>query len=454
MLMLTGISLSVVLLWTVPVWSQLESIPFETSTRPSDEDRMLTPPPVSGEGYPTAVGSQARSNYLAAGLVFVGSYDNNVVIGSGATPIGDGIYSIFPTIALNRITPRQQVTLQFSPGFTFYQNTSALSAATQTAALNFQYRLSQHTTISVSDSFQKSSNVFDQLHPLSEAAPSGSTQSPQAQVVAPYAGQLTNVTNAVLSYQISQNGMIGAGGTFTESNYLNSTQASGFSNSNSVGGSVFYNHRLSRSQYVGVTYQYSSSQANPVNALANPVNNQSELHAQTVLAFYTIYFNPSLSLSLSGGPQYFDATQSPSPRVTSWTPSINAAVGWQRSHPNFAASYSRSITGTTGLSGVFDLNSANASVSWQFARTWIAGSQASYTINKNATPSFALSDPGGHSLSGTILVQHVMGERLTAGFGYVHLHQSYGGITVISEAPDSDRAYVSVSYQFTRPLGR
>src|SRR5271156_4134921 len=110
MLMLPGIFLSVVLLWTVPVWSQLESIPFETPSRPSDEDRMLTPPPVSGEAYPTTVGSQARSNYLAAGLTFVGSYDNNVIAGSGVAPIGDGIYSILPTIALNQTTPRQQLT--------------------------------------------------------------------------------------------------------------------------------------------------------------------------------------------------------------------------------------------------------------------------------------------------------------------------------------------------------
>jgi hypothetical protein len=414
---------------------------------------MLAPPPVSGEAYPTTVGSQARSNYLAAGLALVGSYDNNVIVGSG-TPVGDGIYSILSTIALNQTTPRQQVTLQCSPGFTFYQNTSELNAATQTAALDFQYRLSQHTTVSLRDSFQKRSNVLDQFYPLSGGVPFGSTQSPQAEVIAPYADQLSNVADAVLSHQISRNGMIGASGTFTESNYLNSHQASGLNNSNSLGGSVFYNRRLSSTQYVGVIYQYSSSQANPVNTQAIPVNNPTEVQIHTVLAFYTIYLDPSFSLSLSGGPQYFDATQSPSPRVTSWTPAIKASIGWQRSHTNFVANYSRGITGSTGLSGVFDSNGANASASWQMTRTWISGVQASYTNNKNATPTFFSSDPGGHSVSGTISVQHLMGERLTAEFGYVHLHQSYGGIAVISEAPDNDRAYISVSYRFTRPLGR
>ncbi len=51
--------------------------------------------------------------------------------------------------------------------------------------------------------------------------------------------------------------MIGAGGTFTESNYPNPAEASGLYNSNSGGGSAFYSQRLSSTQYIGVTYQYS-----------------------------------------------------------------------------------------------------------------------------------------------------------------------------------------------------
>jgi hypothetical protein len=453
-LMFTRVYLSLVLLSTTPVWSQIGSIPFETAARPSDEDRMLTPPPLTGEAYPTTVGSQARSNYLAAGLTFVGAYSDNVIVGSGTTPIGDGIYSILPAISLNQTTPRQQLTLQFSPGFTFYQNTSALNEANQTAALNFQYRMSQHTTISFIDSFQKSSNVFDQLPPLSGGPPSGLTQSSQAEVVAPYANQLSNVANAALSYQISRNTMIGAGGTFTVSNYSDSTQASGLSNSNSLGGSVFYNHRLVSTQYVGVIYQYLGNQANPVDAQANSVNTQTEVHTQTVLPFYTISLKPSLSLYVSGGPQYVDATQSSSLRVGFWTPSVIASISWQRSHTNFVAGYSRTVSGGTGLIGAFNSNSANTSARWQIVPTWTIGLAGGYSINKNALPLSFSSSPGGHTVSGTVMVQHLIGEHFEAGFGYVRLHQSYSSVAVISEAPDSDRGYVSVSYRFTRSLGR
>jgi hypothetical protein len=453
MLMLTRVCLSLVLLVTTRVWSQIGVVPFEMPT-PTDDTRMQTPPPVSGAAYPTTVGSQARSNYLAAGLTLVGAYDDNVIVGSSTTPVADGIYSILPTIALNQTTLRQTLTLLYSPGFTFYQNTSSLNAANQNAAFVFQYRLSQHTTISLNDSFQKSSNVFDQLPPPSGGAPSGYPQSSQAEVVAPYANRLSNQANAEISYQFSRNGMIGVGGIFTNSNYSNSAEASGLNNSTSVGGLAFYSHRLSSAQYIGVTYEYASSQANPVNVEVNSVNTETNVQAQTVSVFYSIYLSKSLTLSFSGGPQYFSATQTSSARVTSWAPSSRASIGWQRNHTNFVASYSRTISGSSGLSGAFDSSNANASASWQMARTWITGLAAGYSINKNATPSFAVSDSGGHSLSGTVSVQHLMGERLRAEFGYARLHQSYSGVASIATNPDSDRVYISVSYRLSRPLGR
>jgi hypothetical protein len=178
------------------------------------------------------------------------------------------------------------------------------------------------------------------------------------------------------------------------------------------------------------------------------------VQTQTMLPFYTIYFSPTLSLSLSAGPQYFDAAQAPSPSIRSWKPSALASIGWQRSHTNFAASYSRTVTGGVGLSGTYDSTNANSSISWQMARTWTVGSAVNYAINQNVTPSFSLLSSGGHSVSGTVSVQHSIGEHLKAEFGYVRLHQSYSDVSAISKAPDGDRGFIAITYQLTRPLGR
>ena len=76
---------------------------------------------------------------------------------------------------------------------------------------------------------------------------------------------------------------------------------------------------------------------------------------------------------------------------------------------------------------------ANASARWQMARTWNDGSRrVSYFINKNLTPSFTPSNPGGHTISGNVLVQHSMGDHFHAQLGYQRLHQSYSGIAAIT----------------------
>jgi len=122
--MLTRACLSILLLTPTFLWSQVDSDGGENNANPADEARMLVPPPVSGEAYPTAVDSEARSNYLLAGLIFNTAYTDNVVGGASTNPVSDISYSIWPTIALEQTSSRLHSMLTYSPGFTFYQRTA------------------------------------------------------------------------------------------------------------------------------------------------------------------------------------------------------------------------------------------------------------------------------------------------------------------------------------------
>jgi hypothetical protein len=379
-------------------------------------------------------------------LIFTTSYSDNVLGDVDANPVSDFGYSIFPTIAIDKATSRLHWMLTYSPGFTIYQRTSSRNQTDQNVALNFQYRLSPHVTVTLQDALQKTSNVFNQPDSLSAGAISGSPQPPLNAVIAPVADVLSNRANTEVTYQFSRNGMIGAEGTFTNLDYLNPTEVPGLYDSSSSGGSAFYSHRLSEKQYIGATYQYSRIRTYPVNA-------QSEIQTNTVSFFYTIYLKPTFSLSLSGGQQHFDISQVPLPAYGSWSPTLTASIGWQGRHTNFAASYSRVVTSGGGLVGAFQSNNASADARWQLAHTWSVGAVPSYAINKNVTPYSFLSSPGGHSISVTVSVQHPLSEHFNVGLGYTRLHQSYGGIPVISNAPNTNREFISVSYQFARPLG-
>ena len=445
--MLLRACIALALLLAAPLWSQVDTTATQANANPQDQSRMLTPPPVNGEAYATAPVAETRSNYLNAGLTFSTAYSDNVLGGITPHPVSDVSYSIWPTLALDETTPRLHSVLTYSPGFTFYQRTSARNEADQNVGIDVRYRLSPHVTASVRDSFQKSSNVFNQTDLLSAGAVYGEPQAPTAAVIAPLADRLSNMANAELTYQFSATGMIGASGTFTNLHYPNPTEVPGLYDSSSQGGSAFYSHRLSKKHYLGALYQYS-------HIVAYPVGAQSETQTHTIFGFYTIYLKPNLSLSFSGGPQYSDTAQTPQPSLRTWSPAATASLGWQGRHTTFAASYSRIVTGGGGLIGAFHANSANASARWQMARTWNVGSAGSYSIYKTLTPFWFLASPGGHTVSGSVSLQHQINEHFNAELGYTRLHQSYNGISVISANPDTNREYISISYQFTRPLGR
>jgi hypothetical protein len=131
-----------------------------------------------------------------------------------------------------------------------------------------------------------------------------------------------------------------------------------------------------------------------------------------------------------------------------------ASAGRQGDRTNFAASYSRSVSGGGGLLGAFSSNTAGASARLQLARTWSVESTGNYSVRKNVSPQSISTEQGGHSVSGTVSFQHPLGEHISATFAYQRLHQSYSSIAAISSDPDNDRESVSISYQFTRPLGR
>ena len=439
--MLTRIYVIVMLLAALPVWSQ-------GGTNGTGGSAMQTPPPVSGEAYPMAVGSEARSNYLRAGVVLTTAYNDNVLTGIGSEPISDVSYTISPTIALDHTTPRLHQTLTYSPGFTFYQHMGDLNQGSQNLNLNFQYRLSPHITVTVRDTFLKTSNLLNQPFPPYGGSISGSAQSPLKAVVAPTADQLNNNANMELTYQFGRNTMIGASGTFTNLHFPNPSEAIGLSNSDSQGGSVFYSYRLSRTLYFGATYQYSRIFSYPQN------EPQNETQTNAGLLFFTIYLKPNLSLSLSGGPQHYNFSQ-PSLRSSgSWSPAAIVSMGWQGHHTSFSALYAQVITAGEGLSGAYHSNSANASARWQLERNWTVGLTAGYAVTANVDSTMSQANPGGRSASVTASVQHPVSERVNVEFGYTRLHQSYPTIAVVSNAPNTNREYIAVSYRFTRPLGR
>jgi len=420
----------------------------ETYNPDTSDDRMMTPPPVSGQTYPVASGSQERSNYLNAGLSFTSAYTDNVLGGASAHPLSDITYSVAPFVTLDETTTRMRLVLGYAPGFTFYQKTDSRNEADHNASIEFDYRLSPHVTFSAHDGFQKSSNVFSQPAALQDGTVSGAVQVPNFSVISPAADRLSNLGNVGVNYQFALNDMIGASGTFSNLHYPDQTQAAGLADSSSQAGLAFYAHRVGRQQYVGVTYSFQR-------LLSYPTIGRNETQTHAALLFYT--FAPSsskLSISFFGGPQYSDTTLPAGlMALKSWTGSGGTSVGWQAKLTSFAVSYSHIISSGGGLGGAVNQDSGALSVGQQLTKTLRALVSGGYAQN-NIIGSAQLGVSNGHSISGSASLEQMIGQHFAVNLGYSRVHQSYSGIRAISSNPDTNRESISISYQFSRPLGR
>ncbi len=420
----------------------------ETATTTAAETPMTTPPPVSGAAYSTAFASDTQTNFLRTGITLSTAYSNNIQ--SGGALISDMSYSLWPTIAFDSTTTRLHWVLNYSPGFTFYQRASNLNQSDQNVAFDFQYHLSPHVTATLRDSFQKTSDPLNQPNPQFATPVSGSAPSSNVGIISTAANQLQNTASAQLTYQFRENGMVGLGGTFSNLFYPNPAEVAGLFNSNSNGFSAFYSYRIRDKYDIGVSYQYLDVLAYQTAGIPE----STLTHTQTAFFFATIHLKPTLSLSLSGGPQYYEATQSTQPASRSWSPMAMASLSWQGQRTSLAASYSQIVSSGGGLAGAFHSNVANLSGAWRLNQNWTLAASGGYSLSNTLTPFFLGATSGGHTISATASVQRPLGEHLTIQAGYTRVQQSYEGISSISAAPDTNREFFSISYQFARPLKR
>ena len=419
----------------------------------SSDDQMKTPPPVSGQSYPTQVTSEERSNYLRGGLAFTTAYTDNALGSIGGKPVSDVSYSVGPTLALDETRSRLHFVLTYAPGFTFYQRTSSRNEQDQNVSFSLQYRLSPHVTFSAQDGFLKTSNVLNQQNFVPAGGVFGGAQAPNFSVVPPVADLLINSGSVGINYQFAANGMVGASGSFTNLHYPNPSEVPGLFDSTSQAGSAFYSFRFSKMNYIGATYQYQR-------LIANPTFGQSETQTHALLLFYTLYATSRFSISFFGGPQHSD-TIAPGepplmPKATTarqWTPAAGASLNWQGKLSNVAFSYSRVISSGGGLIGAVQMNSATASFRQQITRYLSGSVSGGYTQNQVLATVIATGN-NGHSASGSASLQQQLGPHINLQLGYTRLHQAYSNVAVLAATPDTNREFVSISYQFSRPLGR
>jgi hypothetical protein len=99
------------------------------------------------------------------------------------------------------------------------------------------------------------------------------------------------------------------------------------------------------------------------------------------------------------------------------------------------------------------MDSASASIRQLITRS-LSGSVAGGYVQNDILGSALSAGANGHTISATASLQQQFREHVNLQLGYTRLHQDYTGVAVLAATPNTNREFVSISYRFSRPLGR
>ena len=297
---------------SIPLWCQVEPSASGGSGSSDDDAPMALPPAIGGSFYPSEVGSQERENSLSGGLLFAAAYNDNVLAGEAIKPIAAESYNIVPNIALSTRTARLGGSLRYSPGFIFFHPTTELNDVTQNAAADFSVSLDAAYVPWRTGVLSAEFNGLQRAVYRRGATISGSATPASPLVIIPYGGQIMDSTTGHVGYQFSRRSMISASGSFSSFHFSGTAISEGLNNSIGGGGGGSYSRRLTRTQYLGLSYRYSASTTNPY---------ASTTDSHTGSVFYSIDLGKAFSLSVSGGPEYSTTAAPGITPIHTWAPS-------------------------------------------------------------------------------------------------------------------------------------
>ncbi len=413
-----------------------------------EEQRMSIPSPVSDNGYSLSLSDEpSAASYISGGASFGGSHDDNV-LSTSSSPIADSDYYISPWISLTQSSTRAQWSLEYNPKSTMYQHATSLNRTDHDLNAQFEYRITPYASIRFEDNFNKSSNLFDQIGGSAAPGSLNLTQYTSLSII-PVADIVTNRASLEAGYQFGRNDMVGAGFRQFDLRYPNLSQMAGLYNSSSQTGEAFYSHRISSAGYIGALYRYEKLSAFPGN---------SETDVEDILLFYSATLFRRLSLSASAGPEHsttyqpiYEFTTEP---LTTWSPAIGIGLRWQGDRTGIAANFTKRVQGGGGLIGAVRANAIDVSTRYQLSRLMSVQIAVAYSDNTllDWNP-LATGTSSGHGfLASTSLERHLR-EHFTLQIGYGREEQRYAWVPVSSGIATRNRSWISLSYQFERPLG-
>lgn len=425
-------------------------------------DTPWLPVGLNGETGPVGTLAESEENQLSLGVTMGGSYYGNGSTSSGAQGSTES-YTVQPDISITEHRPRASWTMDYSPGYSYTQQTG--SQLIQTALGSLHYRITEKLTLQVSERYLRMNSWFTGLNVSPTATTGNVIQQPNESILTTETVDTSSFTNLNLVYQMSDSTVAGMGSSFNTGNFSN-VQVSlnqPLFNSNSGTASAYVSRRMFGNNWLGITGSF--QRILTTGGIKEGADNAS------LQLFYTFAPSARISVSLFAGPSYFtseaeteiDVLGIPIPitiPTKGWGANGGATVGWRLERTNLSARYMHRISDGGGLTGATRSDSASANFRRQLSQRWTANAALMYGNNSSESILY-----GGtfRMISGTASLSWLFSDHFSVMLSYArdHLYNYYDNLLgsaaeptgVTSQTIDRNRAWFSISYHFTRPLG-
>ncbi|MGA2457317.1 MAG: hypothetical protein ABSF85_07105 [Terriglobales bacterium] len=403
---------------------------------------------LGGAGVSAAFLSELeRSNYLRGGVNVGAVYDSNPLLApSGAE--SNTNESIFPNIKIEESSSRMHWTLGYAGGLTVNQKITSQNEGSQSLNFDSQYRLSPHVNLRVAESFSMTTGFFDAGNGPEVVAGSGG---PNASLITPLSTQRSSVTTVEMNYHFALNDLIGASGSFYDLHFTNvpAGTATPLTDSETASGSAFWLHRIVGSDWGGVSYLFDRITFNA---------GSGETRVHSFLAMDTLNISKRLTLTGFIGPQYSENQGLVPPALqptqsNDWSLAGGADGGWRNQRTSLSAGYSRMVSDGGGVLGSVRLQTVHANFRRQLTPGWAAALTASHGTNQSLIVPSATSATSVNLTSAGISLERNVGKSIGLRLGYTHDFQEQFGSPSETFNVSRNRFFVTLSYQWAKPLG-
>jgi len=413
-------------------------------------------PMVASGQMPSAVprDEASGSNLFSASFAVAARYDDNAFF-SSTTKVSDIDYSFRPNFALVQTFRRFDYGLSYSPGIDISEHGFFGDQFTNMFGGHFTWLLSKHSSFSMVQSYILSTDPFQQFGSQPFTTAPGPVVAPNQSVFLPNVRRTSSISQAQYSYQPSQHTTLGLSGNYDLSHY--GSTSSSPTNSTLLGfqvvsGQAYVSQQITPRNHLGVQYSGEVLKFQQVSA-------RTTTHSLSI--FDEVRLTPNTSFTLYAGPQYslifnqavlnagFAVLDIPIRQHTlSWSGGAIYKMTGRRGA--MVLNYSHGVSDGGGVTGAVVLNAGSAHFNWQLSPSW------SMKMDLMAADNQLLAVKTGAAELRTYSATLGFGRRIyknaSMNLFFERLNQA-GNIIGLSSG-NHNLAGVSISYDFSRPIGR